>query len=76
MNEEVQAEAKIEPDFKKLDKDKDGKYIVTEDLDPTPIKYVLVDDTLNMQPERYDTYKEAEEAMAKLEGKYTIAEVR
>lgn len=69
-------ETKQEPDLSKLKTDKDDKYIVTEDLDPTPIMFALVDDTLNMQPERYKTRKQAEKALEKLEGNYTIAETR
>lgn len=78
MNEEIQEEKKLHEDldFTKLKKDKDEKYIVTEDLDPTPIQFAIADETFTLQPERYSTRKKAEKELAKLEGTYTIVETR
>jgi hypothetical protein len=77
MSEEPIEEVKVEPDLSKLKTDKDDKYIVTEDLDPTPIKYAVADETYAVQPERFDTEAEAKNHIKtkKLKG-YSVVETR
>lgn len=81
MSEEPIKEEKIEPDFSKLEKDESvegvDKYIVTEDVDPTPIVFAIANaETFEMLPERYETRKKAEAEIKKLDGSYTVVETR
>ena len=81
MDEEQKQEEKFEPDFSKLEKDDSvegvDKYVVTEDLDPTPIVFAVANaETLEVLPERYDTRKKAEAAIKKLDGTFTVVETR